>query len=198
MNMPLSDAKAALRAEIRARLKAMTPPERAAGSAQLCARLQGQEAWQTAAAVLFFAPLPDEPDIWPLLEEALGLGKTVLLPRFDPATQGYTACRVQNLGEVVKTGKFGIREPSGACPVWPLNRLDLGLVPGVGFGWNGRRLGRGKGYYDGLLQYVSGTKCGVAFDEQVVGEIPSGPHDISLDYILTPTRWHRADGPRRF
>jgi 5-formyltetrahydrofolate cyclo-ligase len=198
MSIPLSDAKAVLRAEIRARLKVMTVTERAAGSAQLCARLQGQEVWRAAAAVLFFAPLPDEPDIWPLLETALTSGKTVLLPRFDPATQDYAVCRVQELGETVKMGRFGIREPSEACPVWPLNRLDLGLVPGVGFGWNGRRLGRGKGYYDRLLQSVSGTKCGVAFDEQVVGEIPSGPYDISLDYILTPTRWHRATGPRRF
>ena len=198
MTAPLNHAKAVLRAEIRTRLKFMTPPARAELSAQLCTRLLEQEAWRAATAVLFFAPLPDEPDIWPLLETALAAGKTVLLPRFDPAGQNYAVCRVQNLAEVVKTGKFGIREPSEACPIWPLNRLDLSLIPGVAFGLDGRRLGRGKGFYDRLLQSVSGAKCGSAFDEQVVGEVPCGPHDICLDYILTPTRWHRSTGPRRF
>src|SRR5205085_6670296 len=32
--------------------------------------------------VLFFAPLPEELDVWPLLGEALRSGKRVFLPRF--------------------------------------------------------------------------------------------------------------------
>jgi 5-formyltetrahydrofolate cyclo-ligase len=70
-----------------------------------------------------------------------------------------------------------------------MNRLDLILVPGLAFDLNGRRLGKGKGYYDRLLAGVSGIKCGVAFDEQVVSEVPAGPHDVRVNCILTPTRW---------
>jgi 5-formyltetrahydrofolate cyclo-ligase len=69
-----------------------------------------------------------------------------------------------------------------------LNRLDLVLVPGVGFDLQGRRLGRGRGFYDRLLADVDGIKCGVAFEEQVVSEIPVGPRDVRLNFILTPTR----------
>jgi 5-formyltetrahydrofolate cyclo-ligase len=65
----------------------------------------------------------------------------------------------------------------------------LVLVPGVAFDSHGRRLGRGKGFYDQLLAFVRGTKCGVAFDEQIVPEIPIEPHDVRLNCILTPTRW---------
>jgi 5-formyltetrahydrofolate cyclo-ligase len=54
---------------------------------------------------------------------------------------------------------------------------------------DGRRLGRGKGYYDRLLAAVRGAKCGVAFDQQVVSEIPVEPHDILMNFTLTPTRW---------
>ena len=43
----------------------------------------------------------------------------------------------------------------------------MALVPGVGFDADGRRLGRGRGYYDRLLAGVAGTRCGVAFDEQM-------------------------------
>ncbi|MBP9903534.1 MAG: 5-formyltetrahydrofolate cyclo-ligase, partial [Verrucomicrobia bacterium] len=71
----------------------------------------------------------------------------------------------------------------------PLNRLDLVLVPGVAFDPRGGRLGRGQGYYDRLLAGVRGTKCGVAFDEQIVDAVPVGPLDIRLNCILTPTRW---------
>jgi 5-formyltetrahydrofolate cyclo-ligase len=67
--------------------------------------------------------------------------------------------------------------------------LDLILVPGVAFDLQGRRLGRGKGYYDQLLGALHGTRCGVAFDQQVVDEIPMAPHDMTLHCILTPTRW---------
>ena len=59
---------------------------------------------------------------------------------------------------------------------------------------SGTRLGRGKGYYDRLLAAVRGTKCGVAFDEQIVGAIPVGPLDIRVNCIVTPTRWVEVAG----
>jgi 5-formyltetrahydrofolate cyclo-ligase len=71
----------------------------------------------------------------------------------------------------------------------PLKRLDLALAPGLGFDESGRRLGRGQGYYDRLLAEIIGAKCGVAFDEQVVGQLPAQEHDVSMNFILTPTRW---------
>src|SRR5204863_2517253 len=95
----------------------------------------------------------------------------------------------QNLVSDLKIGRFGIREPAEHCPPISLNRLDFILVPGVAFDLTGRRLGRGKGFYDQLLAAVSGTTCGVAFDEQIVREIPVAPHDIRVNCILTPTRW---------
>ena len=61
--------------------------------------------------------------------------------------------------------------------------------PGVAFDLQGRRLGRGKGFYDRLLADLRGTICGVAFDEQIVSELPVGPTDISVNCILTPTRF---------
>ena len=158
-------------------------------SAQIRDRLKEQAIWKNAGAVLFFAPLPIEPDVWPLLEDALAGKRIAALPRFDSASNGYVACRVQNLRSDIVAGQFGIREPGANCVELPLNRLDLVLVPGVGFDLQGRRLGRGRGFYDRLLADVDGIKCGIAFDEQVVEEIPAGPQDVRLNFILTPTRW---------
>ena len=189
MNQSLNEQKATQRRSIRAVLQGISPDARALASSQICARLKEQSVWKNAKSVLFFAPLPEEPDIWPMVSEALALGKAVTLPRFLPRTQTYIACRVLNSQVDVEIGKFGIREPSAACAEVPLNQLDFILVPGVAFDLNGRRLGRGQGYYDRLLAQVRGVTCGVAFEQQIAGEVTAGPHDVGLNCILTPTRW---------
>jgi len=188
MNESLAQAKTVLRDSVRARLKAIPPQGRLAASELLCASLAEADHWQTAEAILFFAPLPDEPNVRQLLEIALVTGKIVALPRFHAATQDYRAARIQNSTTDLIPGAFGISEPATHCPELPLNRLDLVLVPGVAFDALGWRLGRGKGFYDRLLTQVRGTTCGVAFDEQIVEAIPVGPHDVRLTCILTPTR----------
>jgi 5-formyltetrahydrofolate cyclo-ligase len=196
MSTPLQSAKAGLRRQVRERLDGMTPQQREAVSLQICVRLRQQAIWQSAGSILLFAPMPTEPDLWLLLEEALLARKTVALPRFSAQTQSYHPCVVQNLKSDLQIGKFGIREPSASCPGIPSDRLDLVLVPGVAFDLHGHRLGRGKGFYDRLLAVVSGMKCGVGFDEQIVDAIPVGPLDVHLNFIVTPTRWVTAEAQR--
>jgi 5-formyltetrahydrofolate cyclo-ligase len=132
--------------------------------------------------------MPEELDIWPLVVRTLVAARTVCLPRFDPATNQYGACQIRSLRDVLN-GRFGIREPGDECTMVPLNRLELVFVPGMAFDALGRRLGRGKGFYDRLLEVAGGIKCGVAFDEQILPEIPVEPHDVLMDWIVTPTRW---------
>ena len=185
---PLQESKQMLREEVRARLKAMPPGHHHSISSH-CRILRAQPIWLSAKSIMFFAPMDYEPSIWPLLTEAMAAGRTVALPRFISATHGYAACQVRDLSRDIVVGMFGVREPSTSCPEVPLNQLDLVLVPGLAFDARGGRLGRGKGFYDRLLSGVRGTKCGVAFDEQLVDAVPVGPHDIRLNCILTPTRW---------
>jgi len=189
MQDAIRKAKRALRQQIRAELSRLEPAERSAASAQARTRLAAQPLWQTAQRVLFFAPLPEELDIWPLLIEALSAGKNVALPRFAAETQTYEVCLIRDPELDLNMGHFGIREPNRRCAALPPIRLDLILVPGVAFDLGGGRLGRGKGYYDRLLGQWRGITCGVAFDQQVVETIPAEPHDMRLDCLLTPTRW---------
>lgn len=188
------NAKAALRKKIRDGLKLFTKEKRKSDSKKLCAKLKGQSFFQGAASVLFFAPLPTEVDLWPLLEESFAAGKVVALPRFDPANQNYVACRVQNLAGEIVPGQFSIREPHKNCAEIPLANLDLILVPGIAFDLRGNRLGRGKGFYDRLLQKVRGLKVGIAFDGQIVEKIPAEAHDARMNFILTPTRCLKIAG----
>ncbi len=187
-------AKTALRRQVRERLDRLTGQQRSSASVEICSRLRRQSVWQASGPVLFFAPMAVEPDIWPLCEAALGAGQTVALPRFAAATGDYRAARIQNLKTDVRPGHFGIREPAAGCAELPMEAFALVLVPGVAFDLAGHRLGRGRGDYDRLLARARGVKVGVAFDEQLVEAVPTETLDVRLDFILTPTRWVKAEG----
>ena len=174
---------------MRAELKRMGLAERAAASDRARALLTAQARWQASQSVLFYAALPEELDVWPLLVEALSTTKQVFLPRFVAESRSYEACQILDLETDLQAGRFGIREPVSRCARLSFSQVDLILVPGVAFDLHGHRLGRGKGYYDQLLKVVRGTTCGVAFDQQITDEIPVEPHDVRLDYIVTPMRW---------
>jgi 5-formyltetrahydrofolate cyclo-ligase len=188
MNTDQPTQKTELRSKIRAAVKSLSAEKRKSDSEKLCANLKTQAIFQNAGSILFFASLPEEPDLWPLLNETLSGKKMVALPCFDADNQMYQPRRITDIHVEIMSGKFGIREPAETCVVIPLDDLDLVLVPGVAFALDGHRLGRGKGFYDRLLQNFSGKKIGVAFDEQIVDAVPVEENDVRMDLILTPSR----------
>jgi 5-formyltetrahydrofolate cyclo-ligase len=180
-----SNSKSDLRAHIRARLEKISPAVRAVESIGLCERLKAQI--PSAHTILFFAPLPDELDIWPVLEMSLALGVNCALPFFDAEKKTYGAKTIQTLATDIVTGKFGVREPASGCAEIALDKFDLILVPGMAFDLSGNRLGRGRGFYDRLLENASGIKCGVGYDFQLLENIPAEPHDAQVNFIFTPS-----------
>jgi 5-formyltetrahydrofolate cyclo-ligase len=185
-----SEAKPPLRQRLRAEALRHSAAEIAEGSRAICDRIQRQDIWRKANTVLLYCAMAGEPNLDGLLAAALRTGKSVALPRYSAPSGAYEVCSVTRPDNQLVVGYFAIREPSAECPVVELNELDLALVPGVGFTVNGCRLGRGKGHFDRMLAEVPGWKCGVGFDWQVVAEIPIEQHDIRLDGLMTPTRWH--------
>ncbi len=188
MNTNKPGPKAALRAKMHAILRASSIEKRQRDSEKLCANLKEQAFFQKAGSILFFAPLPEEPDLWPMLNEALAEKKLAALPCFDADEQTYRPRRVTDVRVEILSGQFGIREPASTCVALPLDDLDLALVPGMAFDLAGHRLGRGKGFYDRLLENFAGKKVGIAFDEQIVSSVPTAKNDARMDFIITPAR----------
>ncbi len=184
--------KAEVRAEIRQLLHCLSAEERAAKSAQACERLRQQAVWHQAKSVLFYAPLGDELDLTPLFADCEAEGRRVALPGFAATRGGYAAWFIADWRKDLVAGKFGILEPAAHCRLHPAERVNLILVPGVAFTPDGRRLGRGKGFYDRLLSQVAGRRCGVALDFQVREELPHESHDLAVAYLLTPQRWEEC------
>jgi 5-formyltetrahydrofolate cyclo-ligase len=69
--------------------------------------------------------------------------------------------------------------------------LDMMLVPGMAFTVHGERLGRGKGYYDTYLskaesKAISPLTVALAFQEQILTELPVTEHDKLIDKVIFP------------
>ena len=69
----------------------------------------------------------------------------------------------------------------------PTNLIDLVVVPGLGFTETGYRIGRGMGFYDRFLAQPEfiGVSCGLAFEEQIVPNLPVLDHDVPLSMLAT-------------
>src|SRR3954454_3698766 len=113
--MMSADEKKVLRATLRERVKNLPGASRAEASVGACALLLEQAAWQEAKTVLLFAPLVDEPDVFPLIAKALALGKMVALPRFDLGTKVYVVHQISSGHSDLERGQFGILEPRRDC-----------------------------------------------------------------------------------
>ena len=152
-------------------------------SAALVSRLTGL--LSESRVVLAYWPLPDEPDIRPLTDALVAAGKTVLLPKVT----GHDAMELRRYTTQsdLRPGAFHIMEPSGA-PFTALSQIDTALIPGVAFDAAGRRLGRGRGYYDRFLAVTPQIrKIGVCFPFQRVPEVPAEAHDVPMDAVVSPS-----------
>lgn len=185
--------KRALRTELRETLRQIHDEEYAEGSDAIAQAIQGSALWKKSNCVLAYMPIQREPNIFPLILDGLKNGKTVALPRFAEDLEAYQLAVIRDPAQDLAPGRYGVPEPADHCASLPLNRLDLSLIPGLGFDYKGRRLGRGKGFYDRLLAGASGTKAGLAFDAQLQEALPCEAHDVVLNCIITPSLWIDVD-----
>lgn len=59
------------------------------------------------------------------------------------------------------------------------------FIPGLGFGEDGGRVGRGKGFYDRYLENFKGLKIGITYETLLVPKVPMEDHDRYMDWIVS-------------
>ncbi|MDA7650170.1 5-formyltetrahydrofolate cyclo-ligase [Verrucomicrobiales bacterium] len=140
---------------------------------------------RTNSSVLCYSPLKSEPNIRPAIQHWLKSNFRVCLPRVEgDQIQIYSV----NSSDSLINSSMGILEPgpSNHNKISPME-IDFILVPGIGFTRDGKRLGRGGGFYDKYLEKTSSQslKIGVAFNLQILDEIRTETHDIPVDLLIT-------------
>ena len=186
-----------LRERMRAQLAKQDAADLRARSAAIWERLAALGEFRVAARLLIYVSTANEVGTHGLIRQLLAMGRQVCVPRFEPATESYVACQVHDFDADLAVGKFGILEPRPeALRPAAIDPIDAVLVPGLAFDETGNRLGRGLGHFDRLLRQTGGVKIALAFDFQVLDEVPAEPHDARMDFIVTETRVVNPRGNR--
>lgn len=139
--------------------------------------------FQQARTIGLYLARPKEVATDRLRDAAWSSGRRLCLPAYQKALQAYGMCRWEP-GSALHPGHYGIAEP--ADPVWvPVTDIDLMIVTALAFDASGWRLGHGGGYFDRLLAGHRGPKICLAFACQELTAVPSEPHDVPVNIVVT-------------
>jgi 5-formyltetrahydrofolate cyclo-ligase len=191
-------AKAALRKRARALRNSIPREAIAERSARIVARLEALPAVAGARTVALFWPIEgrNEVDLRPLDARLRAQGKRVAYPSIDPETRVMTFRFVDDPATLVERG-MGFQEPDPAAP--EAAALDVIVVPALQVDGRGHRIGYGAGFYDRTLPRFAppAVAAGVAFDFQLVAEVPATEHDVPLALVVTDVRVLDPGDPSR-
>lgn len=171
----------------------MSDDERHAQSTAACALLAASPEFAAARVIMLYLSTPTECDTAPLALRCWQQGKTVVVPKVSWDQRRMLPVEINSLQDSMTTSGAGVREPLAGQPV-PTEFIDLVIVPGLGFTATGYRIGRGMGFYDRFLaqsEFV-GLSCGLAFEQQILPDLPVMDHDMPLSMLASNT------GIRRF
>lgn len=184
-----------VKAELRKRMRAVrktAPPEACAErSARIVAALEGHAVVQRAKAVALFWPIlaRHEVDLRPLDGWLRARGCRVAYPSIDPDTGDMTFRFVDDTGALEDAG-YGFAEPPRDAPAASSGDLDVIVVPALAVDTVGHRIGYGAGYYDRTLPKFAppAVALAVAYDYQLVAEVPVTPGDVAVQWVVTDQR----------
>lgn len=109
--------------------------------------------------------------------------KEILVPFVDREKKELKLSYIKDWKELHQ-GAYGILEPKKEF-LKIRNDVDLILVPGIAFDERGHRIGYGEGYFDRLLSKIDAVKIGLAYEFQILKEIPYEEHDEKVDIIVS-------------
>ena len=149
-------------------------------------RLISLPEFRKASAVMFYVSIGNEARTDVIMEHSLGEWKRVIVPFSDRRNKTIIPSEISSLNDM-ETGSFGIPEPREPKP-FNAAGIDLVIVPGIAFDRSGNRIGYGHGYYDNFLKTSGAKKVALAYEFQIVDEIPDSGNDIKMDAIVTEER----------
>lgn len=182
-----------VKAELRKRLRGVrksTPLEACTErSLAIVARLVAHEALLAARTVGLFWPIVarHEVDLRTLDAALRARHVRVAYPAIDSDTGAMSFRFVDDVADLEERG-FGFGEPSASAP--EATALDVIVVPAIAVDPTGHRIGYGAGYYDRTLPRFAppAVSIAVAFDWQLVAEVPAMPDDVRCRWVVTDTR----------
>lgn len=189
--------KQTLKQEIFQKRKSLSKEELKEKSLKIEENLYSLDEFKKAKNIMFYVSFGSEVGTRGIIKELLAKKeKTVIVPY---VLENYPILQLSELKNFdwleVKT--FGILEPKELyIREFNYEKLDLVIIPGIVFDKKGHRIGYGHGYYDKFLKILKKDvkKIGLAFELQIVDEIPEEEHDVPVDCVVTEKRVLKCNG----
>lgn len=190
--------KPALRRALKAQRTALTPEARERHHRHIARHLEALLSQRhPLQRVALYLASPNEADLSPWVESVQASGLQLFAPVVG-AQVGQMDFYPIETDTLIRQGRLGLREPVVQRDDRPIDpdKLDVALVPLLGFDDHGQRLGMGGGFYD---RYFSSAEqrpwiVGIAYDiQRLEKSLPSEPWDVMLDAVVTETGSHVFD-----
>lgn len=140
---------------------------------------------------LFYADQNDLVPTYSMIRRCYSLNKIVVLPTFSPGKTEMTLRKVDDPENDMVPSTRGLLHPDPErCKVIPIEFVDIAIIPGIAFDEKGGRLGSGDRYYEHLIPKLPVTtrKVALAFEIQIVPQVPMEVNDRYVDIIITENR----------
>lgn len=188
MGLSMRETKNSLRAAVLAQRGLLSKAESLSRSRSIQANALQFPPYLSRPSVAVYSPIQNEVETGDIRDHALVTGKRVFYPRYGQEN----TLELVEIGSVTELGmgRFGILEPTGDRRLSRQDQEELVVfVPGVAFDLRGNRLGRGKGWYDRLIEKLGrATFVALAYDFQIVDEVPAEEWDQRVHYLITERR----------
>ena len=170
------------------RRKSMSEQEVNRKSKTIIEKVMNTEEFKKSKNLMVFLSFDNEVYTFDLIDKAMDMGKKVIVPYTVKDTYEIIPTLLKNIEEDLEVSSYGYLEPKkDKITAVQEEDIDLTIVPGLAFDKNMNRIGFGKGYYD---RYLAKTKkdsknMAIAYEYQVLEEIPYDDYDVKMDYIIT-------------
>ena len=181
----LREQKTRLREHLKQVRAGLTEAKRGRHSEAITRRVLALPEVHKARTCFIFVGIGDEVATAPLIDRLAAAGRTLYVPKIISKTE-MIACPFRGWDDL-KPAQLGILTPSGTERYD--GPIDIAITPGLGFTAAGARLGYGAGYYDRwFAAHQVGAKIALAFEVQILPDIPTDDSDLPVDMLVTEQR----------
>jgi len=147
--------------------------------------------WQKSKNIFLYISTKDEVSTRDLIKNHFGT-KKIIVPKSHTKSNTLTLHEIGSIKDTAK-GSYSILEPNAHTKIVSPQNIAISIIPGIAFDKKGHRVGYGKAYYDKIANSLTGLKIGLAYEVQIVNNIPAQKHDIPVDIIITEKAVYRIN-----
>ena len=187
----MNDQKKKVRKKVKTSLEQLTEENRVEFTKKISRQLFDLNEWKKARVIGITISIPPEVPTLHIIEQAWREGKEVAIPKCNPENKTMQFKKITSFDQL-ESVYSGLLEPVDSAVKVKPEEIQLLIVPGLAFTKDGYRLGFGGGYYDRFLSGYKRSTVSLAFDCQLIDEVPTELHDIPVDKVVTMDKVYRT------